>query len=178
MEEPLLSQYIDSQNAVEPANVVEQANTFKDNIVFQAKLFYINSAQKTKAKIDELGAKITSNKERIQFVDSIIADINAATNEKSELDISQNPKLQENLQKASKLGVKLKEGLLTFNPFERELLIDNLNIQIRSWNSESQTLTQRMEITSKSLERIMTILKDLNENTTRTIRTITANLAK
>jgi hypothetical protein len=124
---------------------------------------YALEASHMKDKIDLLAAEINQRQDKMRLINDIIAEINNLTDEKNGLDISQNAELLEKLQLARELGVKIKEGQLKFNSFERDRLIENLHLAGDSWDKENRHHTQKMEIHVKELDRIMMMLKDVDK---------------
>jgi|GEM_PF-2347256 len=125
--------------------------------------FYALQAGKMKEKVDALAAEINQRQDKMRLINDIIATINHLTDEKNGLDISQSPELLEKLQIAKQLGVKIKDGQLTFNSIERDRLIENLHLAGDSWDKENRTQTQKMEIHVKELDRIMIMMKDIEK---------------
>jgi len=138
--------------------------------------FYANQATKMKNKIDQLAAEVHQRQDKMRLINDLICEINNLTDEKNEIDFSQNPELQEKLRIAKELGANINADKLKFNSVERDRLVQNLQLKAEEWDKENRTQTQKMEIHVKELDRIMLMIKEVQKCEDRPKRSATAGI--
>jgi hypothetical protein len=100
----------------------------------------------------------------MRFINEIICEINALTDDKSGLSIAGKDDLIKKLGLATQeLGVKIPEGKLEFTPLEFTRLMQNLNLSADGWDKENKTYMQKIEIQNKIIDRLMMILKGIEK---------------
>lgn len=150
--------------------------TRSGSITAEVLKMYLNRGTEMKESIDQMGAEVTQRQDKMRLINDIISEINNLTDEKNGLDLSQQPGLQEKLRVAKELGVNLVEGKLKFNAIERDRLVENLHLAGDSWDKENRSLTQKMEIRIKELDRLMMLLKDVFKYENRPKQAIVAGI--
>lgn len=163
---------------VEATNLLIQMKNQIDHTAITPEVFkfYAQRANEAKDKIDRLGAEIHQRQDKMRLINDLICDINNLTDDKNELDISQNLELQEKLRVAKELGANINADKLKFTPIERDRLIQNLNLKAEEWDKSNRTETQKMEIHVKELDRIMMMIKEVQKGEDRPKRSATAGM--
>lgn len=148
----------------------------QQNNVIAIKEFYLQCMAETKEKVDRLGAEVTQRQDKMRLLNDVIVEINNLTNEKNELNISKEIKLQEKIRVLQELGVNIKGDKLQFNAIERDRLLENLHLTCNNWVNENKNQTQKIEILMKELDRVMLLLKEAEKNHHRDIRGMAARV--
>lgn len=154
------------------SGAISSCSSSGTSLTTEMRKFYASHAESLKTNIDTLGAEVHQRQDKMRLINEIISEINNLTDEKNGLDISKSAELLEKLQIARELGVKIKEGQLTFNAIERDRLVENLHLASDNWDKENRHQTQKMEIVIKELDRLMMILKDVQRKEDQTTQQI------
>ena len=117
----------------------------------EALKFYAERYREEKEKVDRLAAETHQRQDKLRLINDLICAINNLTDNNNALDLSKNPALQEQLRVAKELGANINADKLTFNPIERDRLIQNLQLKTDEWDKDNRTQTQKMEILVKDL---------------------------
>lgn len=128
-----------------------------------------------KDQIDQLGAEVYQRQEKMRLIKNIISEINKSTDDKNNLDLTNNPDLQEKLRLAKELGVVIIEGE-KFDPIKRDRLLDNLQRAIEGWAMDNQDQTQKMELLTRELDRYIQMGLDIQRNEKKTAAQTLANI--
>ena len=163
---------------VEAADLLIQMKNQIDHTAITPEVFklYAQRANETKEKIDRLAAEIHQRQDKMRLINDLICDINNLTDDKHELNLSQNLDLQEKLRIAKELGANINAEKLTYSPVERDRLLQNLNLKAEEWDKTNRTETQKMEIHVKELDRIMMLIKEVQKGEDRPKRSATAGM--
>ncbi len=129
-------------------------------------LLYMRQAEELNAKAQVLGATIKEQQEHISFINDIISEMNNCTDQKTNgLNLANHQNLQEMLEKARQLGVKLPEKeKLEFDSLERDRLLENLHLAVDNWTKDNRNKVQTLEIYLKALDRILMLAKEAAKN--------------
>lgn len=138
--------------------------------------FYIDKAASVKSNADQLGAEIQQRQDKMKLINEVIAHINHLTDDSNNsLNIAEQAELLEKLAIARELGIKIKEGT-KFSGSERDRLIENLHLAADNWDKENKSLTQKMEIHIKHLDRILMLIKDTDRKHDQVARSSIAGI--
>jgi hypothetical protein len=148
---------IDDIDALEP-----ETNRRHIDLTHEMQMVYMQKADETKVKIDDLAAQITVRKGRMSTINEIIAAINSATSEENTLDLTNQDELKTKLKRAKEeFGVdipKLDDNKVTYSSLEKDRLLQNLELVCDSWDKENHPQLSKMEVYQKELDRIMNML--------------------
>lgn len=104
----------------------------------------------------------------VRTLHKVMKAINAATDEKGNLDISKNKELQALLKDVKALGIDLKDDKMKYNKDERDRLVDNLKMGVDDLNVQNEMQLQKINrLTNERYESYQlarTILKPLHDD--------------
>ncbi|MBA3723125.1 MAG: hypothetical protein H0W88_12095 [Parachlamydiaceae bacterium] len=112
----------------------------------EAYLLHILHVEALRKKLETEAGQLRERQEKIKFIHEIMQHINNYMDGNGGLNIGANSDLQEMLQDAKDLGIKLPEGDKTvFNAHECKRLIDNLDYAIQDWEKEDTMQLRKMQ---------------------------------
>ncbi len=143
-----------------------------NNLSLEALILLVN-AQRIK-QLQETTTKkfqdLSQKQKDVAELHKILKAVNAATQEKGELDLTGNADLIALLQRAEEHGVNVDTTKLKYNNLERDRLVENIRTTVEDFNVENDMMLQ--EITRLNNERYeswqmaRTILKPLHDANT------------
>lgn len=140
-----------------------------NNLSLEALILLINTERlkHLQDKTEKEFAALKERQERVAELHKILKAINAATDSKGELDISENEELKTQLAKAKELGVDVKEDLTAFNREERDRLVENIRMTVEDLNVQNdmqlQTISRLTNERYESYQMARSILKPLHD---------------
>jgi K+ transporter len=111
---------------------------------------------------------LKKRQEQVRFLHKLLQKINAATNDKGEINLEDNPELQEMLDKAEEMGIEftIKNG--KFNTDQRDYLVENIRMKIDDFNVQNdmqlQTISRLTNERYEMYQMARSILKPLHED--------------
>lgn len=152
----------------EAAKALGKKDIDPKNLSLEALILLIN-AERLKHLQDKTEKEFKSLKERqdkVAELHNILKAINAATNSKGELDVTNNEQLKGLLKKAKELGVEVKDGN-KFNRDERDRLVENIRMTVEDLNVQNdmqlQTISRLTNERYESYQMARSILKPLHD---------------
>lgn len=140
-----------------------------NNLSLEALILLIN-AERLKHLQDKTEKEFSTLKERQEKVaelHKILKAINAATDSKGELDVTNSDELKGHLAKAKELGVDVKDNPGAFNREERDRLVENIRMTVEDLNVQNdmqlQTISRLTNERYESYQMARSILKPLHD---------------
>lgn len=182
------------------ATPVVDACITKTTSVDEAVLLYIGHAAQAKDKARDLGATVEHQQEKMRLINEIISEINNCTDEKdNSLNLNDRPHLQELLETARQLGVKLPEDIQKtlekrketcelgkelskeeqfkdLNSLQRDRLLENLRMAGDNWDKDNRIKIQKLDIMLKELDRLLMLVKEAFKNSSNISRATNAGM--
>lgn len=157
---------------------VVEASITKTTSVDEAVLLYIGHAAQAKDKARDLGATVEHQQEKMRLINEIISEINNCTDEKdNSLNLTDRPHLQELLETARQLGVKLPEkDKLEFDSLRRMSLLENLRMAGDNWDKDNRIKIQKLDVMLKELDRLLMLVKEAFKNASTISRATNAGM--
>lgn len=119
-------------------------------------------------KIFKEFVELKKRQDQVSSLHKLMKSINVATNEKGELDCSNNPEIKELLAKAQEYGVDIKDGKFKYSKDERDRLLENVRMTIDDYNVLSdmqlQTITRLTNERYESYQMARSIMKPLHDD--------------
>ena len=166
MQPDLLTHAQDNNTAVAQSAAVEESAKGKGKAhpLDMMVALYNSKLEETKNDVDGHSAEVYRNQDMMKLIGSIIADINAKTDNKNCIDISGHPELKKKIETATELGLSIDPTKNQYDSLDRDRLMENLQLKTDEWNLEAKKHNQNMETLLKALDRYVTqlngILKD------------------
>lgn len=114
---------------------------------------------------------------KVAKLHEIMKKINAATDEKGELDTTNNEEIKKLLEEAKELGVDVKEGKFKYKKEERDRLMENLRMTVEDHQvvceMKMQTVNRLINERYESYQVAKSILKPLHESKMKMVQGIT-----
>ena len=151
-------------------DAVEQISTDHSKLSIDALLMLLHS-ERLKTLREQTSKEFKELSERqglVRKLHEVMKGLNKATSEKGDLNIKDNPELQDHLKTAKELGVDIKEEKTKYSKDERDRLIENLRMTIEDHNVQNdmqlQTVQRLTNERYESYQMARTILKPLHDD--------------
>lgn len=163
---------------IEQTSSVESPMQPKDNMSLEALILLITT-ERLKHLKDKTRSELTELKERqekVRTLHKLLRSINAATDEKGLLDITNNQEIQDLIEKVKELGIEIKDEKTTYTKEERDRFVENLRIAVEDYNVENEMQIQSVSRWTneryETYQMARSILRPLHEDKQRKAREI------
>jgi hypothetical protein len=122
-------------------------------------------------EIAELFQKAREKNASLSWIYNLIGILQAAMNDKGELDLRKNPEIQAILLEAKKTyGLSLKENVWNFNTLQAKHLIENIELKCRQISTENDLMMRELEKLHRDRGELVTMFNDIASNYERSKR--------
>lgn len=164
------------QVAAEAIDALANKDIDPNKMSLEALILLINTERlkSIQAKTEKEFSTLKERQNKVAELHKILKAINTATSDKGELDISNNDELKNLLAKAKELGADVKDDITTFNPEERDRLVENIRMTVEDLNVQNdmqlQTISRLTNERYESYQMARSILKPLHDAKTSSAR--------
>jgi len=163
----------------DPLMVARMNSTVLDGpVLVEAVKFYAIHGNRIKNEMNQIGAESHHRQDKVKFLNGLMQDITDLIDTKETLDISKNLALQDKLNQARSLGVRVpmdpkstdEKPLIKTNltVSERDKLVKSIEISIDEMDKDGKIQMQKMQVLIQESDRYLalahTTLKDEKES--------------
>lgn len=137
----------------------------------EAFMLHIMHVRALKEKVNNEIASLRERQEKIKYIHEVMQDINNAMDDKGNLDITNNPELQQKFKDLQELGVKVPDKLV-FNVAESKRIQENLQYKADDLGNEDSTQMRKIQNYYTESEQSIMIAKQAMSSMDKPIRSM------